>query len=141
MIKDQTSQHTEAMEIWHTVQGALRKLRGQNLWRGTEEHYIDRLEIRLFAEARGSRLSTVWWKLQLGNALESASATSFPSGNILRVADFGGDWEAWLAAIVAQCRGGAYLHTQSDRADYRAEFLQKEQALHASQNTNSSEGK
>jgi hypothetical protein len=141
MIKDQTSHPPEAVEIWHTVQDALRKLRGQNRWRGLEEHYIDRLEIRLFAEPRGSRLSPTWWKLQLGNSLESALASSFPGGKILRVADFGGDWEAWLAAIVDQCRGSAYIHTQSDRADYRAAFLQTEQALHASQNTHLSEGK
>jgi hypothetical protein len=111
---------TNTMEVWAAMRDALRKLRGMNLWRGHETMLLQQGQVRLMQESRGSRLAHKHFTIYLTPTLESLWAQEFPGGRKISVeTDFGGDWEAWLQAIVADCRGASYMHTRSDRAEYR----------------------
>lgn len=113
--------------VWESLREGLRKLRGSNRFRGNEEHLIHKLEIWLFQESRGGHLATSYYTLHITAQHQDLHATHHPGGEKIAVADFGGDWEAWLAAIVDRCRGAAYLKSNSATADYRRPFAATEQ--------------
>ena len=108
------------MDVWSQLQATLRKLRGKNLWRGTETVILPKSQMRLYQESRGHLLGYKYFVIHLTSEFDKLWAEEFPGGRKRAVAtDYAGDWEAWLGAIVAECRGAAYLHTRSEKADYR----------------------
>lgn len=107
------------MEVWEAVRDELRKLRGQNRFRGNEEHLLHRQEIRLHRESRGDQMAHGLVVLHLTPHIEDLWADGLSVGLPAKAADFGGDWKVWLGKVVDDCRGGAYLHTQSGSAAYR----------------------
>jgi hypothetical protein len=110
----------KTMDVWVALRDALRRLRGMNLWRGNETMLLGLGQMRLHQESRDHRTGYKHFVIHLTPTLEALWAEEWPGGRKLSVAaDFAGDWEAWLRAIVDDCRGAAYLHTASDRADYR----------------------
>jgi hypothetical protein len=112
--------------VWESLRAALRKLRGQNRFRGNEEHLIQQRQIRLHREPRGGQLQPQTIVLHITPRHEDLTAQRLPSGETIAVADFNGDWEAWLAAIVDECRGADYLRSHSSHADYRKPFADQE---------------
>jgi hypothetical protein len=107
------------LHVWEELRTELRRLRGQNLFRGNEEHLLQKHQVWLHKENRGSQLKSDYFILHLEPRPEDFWAERSTGGLPLRVEDFGGDWKAWLRAIVDECRGGPYLHTNSQSADYR----------------------
>ncbi len=109
----------EILEVWATLRDALRKLRGQNQFRGNEEHLIELRQIRLYQEPRAGHLSSTVFIIHLTARMDDLWAERFPGKEVLRVNEFDGGWLAWLTAIVDACRGAHYAHTNSSTADYR----------------------
>jgi hypothetical protein len=113
----------DVIEVWSAVRNELRKLRGQNRFRGNEEHLLQRREIRLHYESRGAQMKQSIVTIHLTDRLEDLWAeglTHVPA----RVAEMESGlpdlvWRKWLGLIVDECRGAVYLHTSSKGADYR----------------------
>jgi hypothetical protein len=115
------------LETWEAIRDELRKLRGKNRFRGNEEHLLPRQEIRLYRENRGNQLSNQVVVIHLTERMEDlwAEGLSQVSG---KVSEFGTGaiddrWRLWLGAIVDECRGANYLHTESESAPYRKLLL------------------
>jgi hypothetical protein len=120
-------QHTEKTEvIYFLLRDALRKLRGNNQFRGSETYLMHQNELRIPFENRGSGLTHWAYVLHLTPETDALWAERLPDHALRKVSDFEGDWQAWLLAIVAECRGDAYLHTQSDAAPYRKALIGKQ---------------
>jgi hypothetical protein len=107
------------MAVWEDLRSELKKLRGRNLFRGNEEHLVQKQEIRIHAENRKNELETGMYVLHVTPRTDGLWAERFPDGKVVRVEEFGGDWRAWLRAMVDECRGEDYLRTNSEQADYR----------------------
>ncbi len=120
-------QHAEKTEmIYFLLRDALRKLRGNNQFRGSETYLMHQNELRIPFENRGSQLVHRAYVLHLTPETHTLWAERLPDHAVRKVADFEGDWQAWLLAIVAECRGDAYLHTQSASAPYRIAHIGKQ---------------
>jgi hypothetical protein len=113
------------MEIWERIRDILRKLRGENLWRGTELHLLPRKQLRLQAENRGSKETGKEVLIHLSDAEVEIWAELRPGGEQLYLKDFGHDMERYLLHITGICRGKAYLHTNSKVATYRKQLLEE----------------
>ena len=109
----------DILETWVSLRDDLRKLRGQNRFRGNEEHLIDQRQIRLYQEQRAGLLTNAVYIIHLTPRIDDLWAERVPGKVVLRVTDFGGDRLTWLTAIVDACRGAAYARTHSSHADYR----------------------
>jgi hypothetical protein len=107
------------MAVWEELRDELKKLRGRNLFRGNEEHLVLKQEIRIHAENRKNVLVDGMYVLHVTPRTDGLWAERFPGGKVMKVEEFGGDWKAWLRAIVDACRGEEYLRTNSGKADYR----------------------
>ena len=107
------------MDIWERVRAVLQDLRGAGQWRGNEQHLIKRREIRLQVEPRGSLLNKKELVLHLSDAEVEVWAEERPGGRQYYLKDFQHDLPGFGGHLVALCKGGDYLHTQSDRALYR----------------------
>ncbi len=105
--------------VWESLRQALQQLRGRNRFRGNAEYLLHRNEVRLYKENRSGQLQSALIVIHLSPTHAGLWAERKPGGSVTKVADFGGDWKAWLEAIVDECRGADYLHTHADQADYR----------------------
>lgn len=105
--------------VWESVRKELRKLRGENQFRGIEDHLIHQKQIRLACENRAGQLNSTIVVIHLTAGFEDLWAEEVPNGRRWMVTEFGGNWEQWLHALVDRCRGAAYLHTKSNNAEYR----------------------
>ena len=116
-------QQERIAETYLMLRDALRQLRGNGLFRGNE-CYIQHLnQLRLPFEHRGNALNHREYVLHLTPEADALWAERLPDHHHLSVMDFGGDWLAWLTAIATECRGEAYLHTNSKTADYRQQHI------------------
>ena len=106
------------------VRDALRRLRGQNVWRGNEVHLLRLHQIRLRQESRAGAIGRKEYLLHITADASQLWAEELPSHRSIKVSEFNDSWEAWLHAIVDACRGGDYVHTNSDNAAYRKAFLE-----------------
>jgi len=112
----------EALErVWMRVRDEIRRQRGLNRFRGAEVHLLPRRQIRIPVEARGSRLRQSEMVIHLAEVEADLWAILEPEGERYAMADFDHQLEPFVAAVLAVCRGEAYLHTNSDTATYRKE--------------------
>lgn len=107
------------MDIWERIRATLRQLRGTNQWRGTELHLIHKLEVRLQVEPRGNHLTTKEIVIHLSDAEVEVWAEARPGGQQYYFKDFEHDLDAFITHLVELARGKEYLHTNSEKADYR----------------------
>jgi len=123
----------DVLQTWEANRDELRKGRGQNRFRGIEEHLLPMRQLRLFRENRGNQLRHSAVVIHLTERMEdlwaegltqvSAKASQFGTGSI------DDQWRFWLGAIVDECRGADYLHTQSESAPYRKEMLKTNEII------------
>jgi hypothetical protein len=106
-------------EVWKQLRDALRLLRGANRLRGAETHLLEQHQIRIPFEWRGDQRPHSEYIIHLTSDTETLWAERMPDKQRTTVSDFGGDWKKWLEALVMECVGSPYLHTQSAKADYR----------------------
>lgn len=118
----------DLQHVWEDLRDELRKLRGRNQFRGNEEHLLLKREIRIPMENRGDTLHRSVLILHLTPRHDDLWAEQLPEGTRMAVTDFGGDWREWLGAVVARCRGNAYLHTSSTHAHYRKASAPQEES-------------
>lgn len=107
------------LATWEAVRDELRRQRGRNGFRGVEEHLLPRKEIRLRRENRGGHPPVGWVSIHLSPKLDDLWAENPVTGDQWRIEAFGGRLAEWLSAVLEHVRGAAYLHTNSDKADYR----------------------
>ena len=107
------------MDIWERIRDLLRKLRGENRWRGTELHVLPKLQVRLQAENRGNRIQGMEVIIHLSDAEIEVWAEVIPGREKFHLKDFNHDMAAFVAHLTDLCRGAEYVQTNSKSANYR----------------------
>lgn len=112
-------QSTTKMLVWEELRSELRKLRGQNLFRGNETHLWHKDQIRIPYELRANRTTNGEIVLHVGETMDQCFAERLPQQQRIEISAFDNNWKSWLRAIIDECRGAEYLRTNSKTADYR----------------------
>ena len=115
-------QSTSKMLVWEDLRSELRKLRGQNLFRGNENHLWHQDQIRIPYELRAGRENLGEIVVHIEETMEQCWAERLPQKQRIDISGFEQDWKKWLRAIIDECRGKDYLKTNSKSADYRKEI-------------------
>lgn len=110
------------MDIWERVRDEIRRLRGMNRFRGQEVHLLPQRQVRLPAESRAGRMPFREMVIHLKEVESEVYVEELPGGKRWTIADFDMDLDALVGFAVDNCRGGAYLHTNSKTADYRKQL-------------------
>lgn len=111
----------EALEsVWIRVRDELRKQRGANRLRGSEVHLLPKRQVRIPIEARKSKLNRSEMVIHLSEVEADLWALVEPDGKRFHIKDYSHSLPEFITALVDECRGEAYLHTNSKRANYRS---------------------
>ncbi len=110
----------EALEsVWMRVRDELRRQRGLNRLRGTEVHLLPKRQIRIPVENRNSKLQQSEMVIHLNEVEAELWALLEPEGKRFHIKEYDYRLEDFVTALVDACRGNAYLHTNSKKANYR----------------------
>ena len=113
------SEANAVLATWEAVRDELRRQRGRMGFRGQEEHFIPKREVRLRLERRGSGRSTGWVTIHVTAKQDDLWAENPGTGETWKMEDYDCRIADWLSAILTHCRGDNYLRTNSNEASYR----------------------
>lgn len=106
-------------ETWLKVREALGKLRGKNLFRGREMHLPAQKLVVIPQELRGEGAQTGSILIHLTQDEHELWAEEKPSGEKFHIRDHHHDVNEFITLLVNRMRGADYLHTNSEKGDYR----------------------
>lgn len=113
------SEANAILATWEAVRDELRRQRGRMNFRGQEEHLLPKREVRIRLERRGSGQASGWVSIHITPRQDDLWAEDLGTGEKWTMEALGCRMEDWLSAILAHCRGGNYLRTNSSEASYR----------------------
>lgn len=113
------SEANAVLATWEAVRDELRRQRGRMNFRGQEEHFLPKREVRIRLEKRGSGQASGWASIHITPRQDDLWAEDPGTGEKWTMEAFGSRIGDWLSAILTHCRGGNYLRTNSKEATYR----------------------
>ena len=113
------TQPNQIEELFERIRKEVRRLRGQNRFRGNEYYFQARGLIRIPLENRKSKMEAGYFVIHAQKGEAELWAEEVPRGECLYLRDFEMDLGKFIEAVVDRSRGSGYLHTNAQTATYR----------------------